>query len=910
MMALAATVDNTLAEQRHAAEADIVIHGAGTTEANGLYKRVDKEKNFMTDGGIAMYKKEGPVEKGHELDWKWWWIVSYYPEANPYGPAWYIQQGEESAYVSKVKKNPDHFPDMSSIQVPFAGWNVYTDLKGLPAWGLKGAKKPVPLLENTRDLNAAIVLLQHLAEGKDVTSMSRDAPLQIAPLAYEARKMKIPGAIVSDRLWKGAKSCKPYDEMRGERGKIRPAYTQVVKILQTVMEEDAKKKKSDPTRNRIDDFPTSSNKDFKGDNRLYHIPRMLTQAETDLLIKGIGQRARALRQFVLDMTRSRGVEKMACVRAGALPECVYRRIAARAAHKPTLDLIDKAEVNKFYWSVWYGPDIIRGPDGNGGTKFYVVEDNFGYVGGFGDIIESRKVLLKTFPELEPTFAPDQTAHFYDEMAKHYLAMVAPGEKVVVLYYQRHGGADATECTDNEDRRMAMVFKKRNIEPVALPGDDGPTPGQPYLQVRNKKVYLVSPKKSRQTTLPRGSPTRGEVVEEPPKKRLRSDGMWEEPVGMVILLSEPIDVEPGHESTRLRASIENAKSAIEEHEDEVKEAKLKAKGAEKTVMQVNNKVEVTDKEGLKNILQMNGNKLTWILHNKSGVETERVKGVLAWNALRSTLSDGIYGQNERKFDEDNTKALEKAWVLEELPLEAAKAKAWAQDLRTAVENVGQLVGGRANDQAPAELFRLLRLHDKEGWNKLMKGKRGCPGLMEAYFSGGVKLANGPGFVILDDKELCAHTDKLVTYYLNEEPILNTIPTRSFAMEPDLLATVFDDPVTQENVVVKRVDGRGGDAVWVGAKLSRTDFLACRGPCEAEPDAFLVQRYTALSQVDNHLVDIRGPAFITSNKDLMSGGEGVSVSPVLWGRGVPEKGGNGKVNISDAGFQLTIVTSADA
>jgi hypothetical protein len=263
-----------------------------------------------------------------------------------------------------------------------------------------------------------------------------------------------------------------------------------------------------------------------------------------------------------------------------------------------------------------------------------------------------------------------------------------------------------------------------------------------------------------------------------------------------------------------------------------------------------------------------------------------------------------------FDADNVKALEKAWSLEDLPREATWAQFWVDELKAAVEKVGQLVGGYANDKAPDELFRLLQLHDKEAWNKLIRGKRGVPNLLEAYYSGGVKLANGPGFVILDDKELCAHVESLVKYYLNEEPILKNIPTRSFATEPDLIHAVFDDPRTQENVVVKRVDGRGGDAVWVGAKLSRTDFLAARPLAEAEPDAFIVQKYTALSQVDGHLVDLRGPAFISSSNDMLTGGQGISVSPVLWGRGVPEKGGNGKVNISDAGFQFTVATSAGA
>lgn len=214
----------------------------------------------------------------------------------------------------------------------------------------------------------------------------------------------------------------------------------------------------------------------------------------------------------------------------------------------------------------------------------------------------------------------------------------------------------------------------------------------------------------------------------------------------------------------------------------------------------------------------------------------------------------------------------------------------------------------NNDAHQELYRLLRLDDKDSWKRLMNRRRGVPNLLDVYYAGGVKLANGPGFVVLDDKELSAHVGALIKHYLKEEPILCTIPTRSFGADPALLNCVFDDDRTQENVVVKRVDGRGGDAVWVGAKLSRTEFMSARPLVEAEPEAFIVQKYTALSQVDGHLVDLRGPCMFCSDKAELSGGPGVAVSPVLWGRGVPEKGGNGKVNISDAGFEFAIATSS--
>eukprot|EP00438_Fugacium_kawagutii_P019263 Skav217553 [mRNA] locus=scaffold1602:155518:177509:+ [translate_table: standard] len=200
------------------------------------------------------------------------------------------------------------------------------------------------------------------------------------------------------------------------------------------------------------------------------------------------------------------------------------------------------------------------------------------------------------------------------------------------------------------------------------------------------------------------------------------------------------------------------------------------------------------------------------------------------------------------------------------LEAQRAHLAAKELRDSVEQLSA-EGGDAKTQQN-QLFRLLRADDKEGWQRLMEGKQGVPGLLEAYYKGRVKARafRAPGDDVPTRGELCAYMDKLIQHYL-------------------------------------------GNAVWVGAKLPRNDFLAARPLVAAEPEAFIVQRYTALSKVDGQITDLRGPAFITSSDEALSGGVGVAVSPVLWSRGVPADGSNGKVNISDAGFEFCVATALE-
>ena len=53
--------------------------------------------------------------------------------------------------------------------------------------------------------------------------------------------------------------------------------------------------------------------------------------------------------------------------------------------------------------------------------------------------------------------------------------------------------------------------------------------------------------------------------------------------------------------------------------------------------------------------------------------------------------------------------------------------------------------------------------------------GVPGLMDAYRKGNVAIANAVGNGVADDKAVYAYVPQMIKYYLNEEPILNNVPT---------------------------------------------------------------------------------------------------------------------------------------
>jgi uncharacterized circularly permuted ATP-grasp superfamily protein len=81
--------------------------------------------------------------------------------------------------------------------------------------------------------------------------------------------------------------------------------------------------------------------------------------------------------------------------------------------------------------------------------------------------------------------------------------------------------------------------------------------------------------------------------------------------------------------------------------------------------------------------------------------------------------------------------------------------------------------------------------------------GVPGLMSAYHTGNVTLANAVGTGIADDKAVYSYMPEIIEFYLGESPILNNVPTWR-CREPDHLNYVMDH---MEELVVKEVHGSG-------------------------------------------------------------------------------------------------------
>ncbi|NUP88644.1 MAG: circularly permuted type 2 ATP-grasp protein [Candidatus Sumerlaeia bacterium] len=136
--------------------------------------------------------------------------------------------------------------------------------------------------------------------------------------------------------------------------------------------------------------------------------------------------------------------------------------------------------------------------------------------------------------------------------------------------------------------------------------------------------------------------------------------------------------------------------------------------------------------------------------------------------------------------------------------------------------------------------------------------GVPGLMEAYRTGRVALANAPGTGIADDKVVYAYVPKIVKYYLDQDIILPNVPT--FVCWED---TERDHVLAHlDSLVVKAANESGGYGMLIGqqASASQRDEFAAR--IRADPRNYIAQPTVALSRAPV----ITGEGFAGRHVDL--------------------------------------------
>jgi uncharacterized circularly permuted ATP-grasp superfamily protein len=125
--------------------------------------------------------------------------------------------------------------------------------------------------------------------------------------------------------------------------------------------------------------------------------------------------------------------------------------------------------------------------------------------------------------------------------------------------------------------------------------------------------------------------------------------------------------------------------------------------------------------------------------------------------------------------------------------------------------------------------------------------GVPGLVHAYRSGNVSLANSIGTGIADDKVMYYFVPKMIKYYLDQDPIIPNVPTYLASEEADRKYMLEN----LDKLVVKAANESGGYGMLMGPMASKAEREGFRGAIEKDPRNYIGQPMINLSTHPTHV-----------------------------------------------------------
>ena len=146
--------------------------------------------------------------------------------------------------------------------------------------------------------------------------------------------------------------------------------------------------------------------------------------------------------------------------------------------------------------------------------------------------------------------------------------------------------------------------------------------------------------------------------------------------------------------------------------------------------------------------------------------------------------------------------------------------------------------------------------------------GVPGLMRAWRSGKVAIANAPGAGVADDKVIYAFVPEMIRYYLKETPLLSNVPTYLCVRDQDREYVLKNI----SKLVIKPANESGGHGIMVGPHSSPAQHRRYARLIESDPRNYIAQPTLCLSTgptliestVQPRHLDLR--PFILQSKDV--------------------------------------------
>ncbi len=147
--------------------------------------------------------------------------------------------------------------------------------------------------------------------------------------------------------------------------------------------------------------------------------------------------------------------------------------------------------------------------------------------------------------------------------------------------------------------------------------------------------------------------------------------------------------------------------------------------------------------------------------------------------------------------------------------------------------------------------------------------GVPGLMRAWKTGNVALANAPGAGVADDKVVYSYVPEIIRYYLDEEPLIGNVPTYKCFKEEDkeyVLNHIAE-------LVIKPANESGGYGMLMGPQANAKECAEFKKLIKKDPRNYIAQPMLTLStaptlignRVEPRHLDLR-PFILSSPNDV--------------------------------------------
>jgi uncharacterized circularly permuted ATP-grasp superfamily protein len=151
--------------------------------------------------------------------------------------------------------------------------------------------------------------------------------------------------------------------------------------------------------------------------------------------------------------------------------------------------------------------------------------------------------------------------------------------------------------------------------------------------------------------------------------------------------------------------------------------------------------------------------------------------------------------------------------------------------------------------------------------------GVPGLYWAYRKGNVAIVNAMGNGVADDNAVYTYVPDMIRYYLNEEPILKTVPTYQLA-DPENKKMVFEN---MNKMVIKKTNESGGYGMLIGNSATEKEMDDFKKAITKDPRSYIAQPIINLSSAPCYINGELQPRRVDLRPYALYGTEGIEIVP---------------------------------